>query len=178
MSEEHKPGHELIVYNGLGGVERVGLVDPFSGELVDLTSASVDELVSFRDRTLDAISVALREARAALDEELMQRMRRAATWTLNTETATVRANVVTTHYRADEAGKLRSALEQLAADGLIDSTTLETCAPLVVAPQPKPGLIRKLHEMNPGPVRDALAPFVAERSRRVSVEHERPERRR
>jgi len=155
---------DLVIYEG---ADVTGVVMPFTGERVELASASVDDLAVVRSELRQWIEAA-QAAVAYVDGEVEARARAAGSWTLHGDAHTLVVRLQNGYIRSDAAAQLRAELERFADAGLVTPEAVDNCVPLVLVAKPKPGALRKLAEITTSAeVRDAILSLLPDEQRRV-----------
>lgn len=144
----------------------LSLIDPESGEVVDLAAAPLDLIARYRAALVDH-DVDVRDAKRVLDAEVLRRMDDRATWTLEAGEYKLSSSSPTPTVEWQDPEALRDELLFL---GLAPDV-VDVAFPVVEAVKPRAAGVARLRKLNRPDVDDALDRHATrvDRPRRVTV---------
>lgn len=111
-------------------IDIINVVHPFTGESIDLTVATVDDLASFRIE-LKEYGYRLRDVNKYIDQEILRRMDKKASYTIRTPDYEMKGASPAPSEEWDELA-LRSDLYELVDRDVIDESAADAAVETVV----------------------------------------------
>jgi hypothetical protein len=149
---------------------RRSAVHPVTGEVLDLGRLATDELAEALN-AVQTVSGQLKETKAAVDAEMLQRFDQAARWTVHVPG--FKLSAPSPARRVDyDVGKLASTLDELVTDGSISTEARDSALEVEVVTKPKVAGLNALKKLG-GRVEAAILACETYTTRARSVRLER-----